>query len=621
MTDEDARYSPYYSSSWALVIGINDYHHLPPLYYAAHDAGSVAETLSTRFAFPHNQVILLQDELATQNNILSVFDLIINQRNVSIDDRIMIYFAGHGLTRATRDGATVGYIAPVDVEPRAWRTLIRMTDLIEQASFLPAKHILFIMDACYSGLSLRRGAMIDPLVEHFMTHRAVQVMTAGRADEMVTDGGDREGDNSVFTGYLLEALTGKAAGASGLMTASDVMRYVFRHVTESPYTEQTPQYDWIEGKGDFVFQMPQGTELPLSIERDSWNERYDQPTISAEDRAVFTSDRRNPSSALAVRRPPDVGLTRRETRHTNSALAAPLLEVFPPHRLAARARVDVTPALDASPSAPAFRIATKAAPPRITSWLNWMLGGTLAVVAITGALLVWTWAGSVRGTRSAQRPDYSTQTSASPTATSDVGTSPAQPTPPLMATLLSNETVMFHDDFSDSLNAWEPLEDRERISRLVTGSQMEFTVYSPYGLWITRPRDLSVGNIRVNVDVTLLAAEADTAYGVVFRQVDYDNYYYYRITPDGQFSLILQRNGTIGYLVEPQPLERSQTIGVPHQLGVEMAGSTISLYFNNELIAAVQDSSFGSGRLGLAVQTGEAAPIGVAFDNFGVFAR
>lgn len=245
-------YSPFYRSSWALVIGINDYHHLPPLNYAAHDAEQVADMLMQRFAFPSEQVALLQDVSATRNNILRVFDSVINQRNLAPDDRIIIYFAGHGLTRQTQDGRVVGYVAPIDAEPSAWRTLLRMSDLIEQASFLPAKHILFIMDACYSGLSLRRGATLDPVVEHFLTTRSVQVITAGRADEMVTDGGDREGDNSVFTGYLLEALSGCAATASGLMTASDVMRYVYRHVVDSSHSEQTPQYGWIEGDGDFV---------------------------------------------------------------------------------------------------------------------------------------------------------------------------------------------------------------------------------------------------------------------------------------------------------------------------------------------------------------------------------
>jgi len=107
--------------------------------YRSSWAAAVADMLINRFRFPTQQVILLQDELATQDNVMSVFGMLASQQFVDHDDRIMVYFAGHGITRKARDGAMVGYLAPIEAEPRAWRTLIRMTgvmrDFFPQSTF------------------------------------------------------------------------------------------------------------------------------------------------------------------------------------------------------------------------------------------------------------------------------------------------------------------------------------------------------------------------------------------------------------------------------------------------------------------------------------------------------
>src|SRR5574341_348219 len=248
-------YAPYYRSSWALVVGINAYQHMAPLNSAVKDAHDTASLLMGYHSFPPHQVILLTDEMATRDNILAVFDAIITPASVTPDDRVLVFFAGHGLTRHTHDGGRIGYIAPVDAQANAWRTLIEMQELIDQAMFLPAKHILFVMDACYSGLSLRKTQGSAPVTDHFLTHRAVQVITAGREDEQVIDGGDPDG-NSLFTGHFLDGLSGRALTASRLMTASDVMRYINRNMTVDNAVGQTPQYGWVEGEGDFVFSLP-----------------------------------------------------------------------------------------------------------------------------------------------------------------------------------------------------------------------------------------------------------------------------------------------------------------------------------------------------------------------------
>jgi hypothetical protein len=56
---------------------------------------------------------------------------------------------------------------------------------------------------------------------------------------------------------------------------------------------------------------------------------------------------------------------------------------------------------------------------------------------------------------------------------------------------------------------------------------MEFQVSGPNGLWISRPSSLIVRDATAMVDVTILTAQANTGYGLVFRQINFDNDCYY----------------------------------------------------------------------------------------------
>jgi len=85
----------------------------------------------------------------------------------------------------------IGYLIPVNGDSDNLNTLIRWDDLTRNAEIIPAKHILFIIDACYSGLALQR-AITPPGTQRFVTdllqRMSQQVITAGKADEKVADG-------------------------------------------------------------------------------------------------------------------------------------------------------------------------------------------------------------------------------------------------------------------------------------------------------------------------------------------------------------------------------------------------------------------------------------------------
>ena len=247
-------YEPTYGQSHALVIGIDDYEHAPRLAHARNDAEALAEVLLQRFEFTKENVTILTDADATKNNILGVFLKYPQSRDVGNDDRIVVFFAGHGHTVPGRRGET-GFLLPVDGDPSDLSTLIRWDELTRNADLISAKHMFFVMDACYGGLALSRNPVSAGsmrFLRDMVRRYSRQVLTAGKANEAVTDANGPRSGHSLFTGHLLDALEGGAA-TDEVITASGVMAYVYQKVARDQYSQQTPHYGFFDGDGDFVF--------------------------------------------------------------------------------------------------------------------------------------------------------------------------------------------------------------------------------------------------------------------------------------------------------------------------------------------------------------------------------
>ena len=257
-----------YRDSHALVIGINQYTAWPKLSHAVRDAQAVRESLVTRFGFRADNVTLLTDAEATRANILKALnERFGDARRVKRDDRVFVFFAGHGSTRRLPSGREVGYIVPVDAGLNDLQSdAIAMPQLQEVAEAITAKHALFVIDACYSGLGLTRGGSTAADSNFARTNaRRIgrQMMTAGGADQQVAD--DGPGGHSVFTWTLLQALSGKAdLNGDGLITATELAAYVAPAV--SSIAHQTPAFGSLPGSegGEFIFELPVAQEPALS---------------------------------------------------------------------------------------------------------------------------------------------------------------------------------------------------------------------------------------------------------------------------------------------------------------------------------------------------------------------
>ncbi|MDK9585642.1 caspase family protein [Lelliottia wanjuensis] len=245
-----------YSNSRALVIGINIYKNISPLSYAVNDATEIRDLLISEFGFLEENISFLLDEEASKDNILRSFARL-TRDDIELDERIFIFYAGHGETRTGIYGE-VGFLVPHDAIVEELSTFIRWDELTKNAELIRAKHILFIMDACYGGLALTRG--IGPgstrFLNDMMLRYSRQVLTAGKADETVADSGGPLSNHSVFTGHLIEGLKGKAVTDNGVLTANGLMTYVYNKVSNDKTSNQTPHYGYIDGDGDFIFTSP-----------------------------------------------------------------------------------------------------------------------------------------------------------------------------------------------------------------------------------------------------------------------------------------------------------------------------------------------------------------------------
>jgi hypothetical protein len=248
------KYQPKYRESWALVIGINKYRHVSPLEIARADAESIRDVLVRRLQFPAKNITMLVDARATRARIMEKF---LSYENLDPDDRLIVFFAGHGSTVNARRGP-IGHLIPVDGNPDDKSTLIRWDDLTRNADIIPAKHILFIMDACYSGLAIHRSGKAGErrFVTDMLQRASRQVIAAGKADETVADGGGPSGANSIFTGYLLQGIEGAAADDGGVITASNLMNFAYKKVATDSRSQQTPHFGHIDGDGDFILLLP-----------------------------------------------------------------------------------------------------------------------------------------------------------------------------------------------------------------------------------------------------------------------------------------------------------------------------------------------------------------------------
>jgi cell division septation protein DedD len=186
------------------------------------------------------------------------------------NNRLLVYFAGHGATVDTVDGRNLGYIVPSDapLPDRDKVAFKRKAISMEEVSAVYArqiesKHVLFIFDSCFSGSIFHLMPRSVPAggISTKMFNPVRQFITAGTDKQRVPD-------RSVFRRQFVKALEGRAdANNDHRVTGTELGVFLYDKVEFFSKGAQTPIFgkifDPALNEGEFVFSLLQpGEEKP-----------------------------------------------------------------------------------------------------------------------------------------------------------------------------------------------------------------------------------------------------------------------------------------------------------------------------------------------------------------------
>ena len=253
-----------YDDSWAVIIGIDKYDNLSNLDYAVADAEAVKDMLVGKFDYKEENVKLLLNEEANKTNIVNVISDV--SLKAGENDRILVFYAGHGETMPLPEGGEMGYLVPIDGnQENLFASAIPMDDLKRLSNMSKAKHMLFLVDACYGGLAAVGSRGLEPAktpnyIEKITNIKSRQIITAGGKEEKVFE--KSEWGHSAYTKNLLSALEDGLADSNGdgYITADELGDYLSEKVSIDSENQQTPQSRRLTShEGEFIFMHSENT--------------------------------------------------------------------------------------------------------------------------------------------------------------------------------------------------------------------------------------------------------------------------------------------------------------------------------------------------------------------------
>jgi tetratricopeptide (TPR) repeat protein len=233
---------PSIPRSYALIIGIAAYEKLPEkaqLQYSERDAESMYSILISPEGgnFKAENVRKLVGPRATLANVRREIEDWL-PKVARDDDRVLIYFAGHGFVHNGK-----GYLAPYDIDLKDIAgTGYAMETLGEVVGRrIKAKWKVLLTDSCHSGsiTPVADTAAINSTLQGL--DRSLFSLTASRDREQSFESPDWGGGHGIFTYYVVKGLEGSAdESRDGVVTADELGEYVRREVRSATSGKQNP---------------------------------------------------------------------------------------------------------------------------------------------------------------------------------------------------------------------------------------------------------------------------------------------------------------------------------------------------------------------------------------------
>ena len=239
---------------YALVIGNNDYNNREwdDLESPINDVTAVAAILKKKYKFTIPNKFILKN--ATKKEIEDAFyDL---NDILTEDDYLLIYYSGHGMRGTNVQRAA--YWVPSDGKGKCCRNWINTTVITDMIGEFKAKHVLLMVDSCYSGLTKGAdenltddGQKKNTLTLKKWMNRKARLYISSGGNEPVLDKG--EGKHSYFAKKFIELLETNEDHITSWELFGEIEEYVQNNAS------QIPNYKVIKGTGHnhsrFVFSV------------------------------------------------------------------------------------------------------------------------------------------------------------------------------------------------------------------------------------------------------------------------------------------------------------------------------------------------------------------------------
>ncbi|MBC8306319.1 MAG: caspase family protein [Pelagibacterales bacterium] len=230
---------------YALIIGNNNYEHLEKLDAAENDAKVLASVLQDKYGFEVD-LLLNADYDTTVNSLYKITN------KLKSNDNLLIYYAGHGELEKAENR---GYWLPVDASYELRSKWISNQRIVDRIKATKAKHVLLMVDSCFSGTLMRSGT--TPEIKETIDEKYIERLKKKKTRLVITSGGEEPvvdsdgGQHSLFALKLIDTLKNNKTVINSQILFENIRRYVISNADQTP--ERAIVHKTGDDGGDFLF--------------------------------------------------------------------------------------------------------------------------------------------------------------------------------------------------------------------------------------------------------------------------------------------------------------------------------------------------------------------------------